>query len=82
MTESDAPTMPEHAKPLMTIAQARDAIAAFPVDQQALVIAIARAASSDGFYRGAGKLPNINPFDHFGSEPAPDEAKTKTWRKR
>lgn len=79
-SNSEAPTVPYNKRPLMTVPQIREALAAFPVDQHALLVAMVRGAWDDGFGAGAGRLPRVNPFDHFGSEPPPPEPQKRKRR--
>ena len=61
--DSEAPTSPVNNGAIMSVQQARDAMQAFPVDQHALIYAIARAFWDDGwgvgFVRGSRVCPPL-----------------------
>jgi hypothetical protein len=47
----------------MTVPQIREAMTAFPADQQALLRAMLRGADDNGFLRGVAKGSRVGPFE-------------------
>lgn len=54
----------------MTPAEALRAIASLPPDLQAIGRAIGSAGFHEGFLRGAGKLPRVDPFSATSEAPS------------
>ena len=61
--QDEVPTAPIRGTILMSMPQAREALAAIPPDYQSLAWAIARAFWDDGFAVGIIRGPRIPPSD-------------------
>ncbi len=54
---------------MMTVPQIREALVAFPVDQQPLILAMLRGADDNG--RGWARLTRVGPFEHHPASERP-----------
>jgi hypothetical protein len=82
-SDDEAPTLPVNPSgPLMTVPQIRDAVSAFPPEQQPLIIAMLRGADDNGFLRGAARLTRVGPFEHHPASERPVKAPAQRKGKR